>query len=82
MVLAIARTLIKEKTVFNLQYNSLLELLKIVKHKNNFQFNRKHYLQIGGTAMGTRVAPSYANLFMAYLEQKLLEKAKKDLNII
>ena len=32
--------------------------------------------------MGTKVAPSYANLFMAYLERKLLEKAKKDLNIV
>ena len=81
-LIAIARTLIREKPVFNLQYNSLLELLKIVLHKNNFQFNGKHYLQIGGTAMGTKVAPSYANLFMAYLEQKLLEKAKKDLHIV
>ena len=36
---------------------SLLELLKLVLHKNNFDFNGKHYLQIGGTAMGTKLAP-------------------------
>ena len=78
---AIARTLNVEKPVFSLEYRSLLELLKIVLHKNNFQFNGKHYLQIGGTAMGTKVAPSYANLFMARLEEKLLEKVKKDLDI-
>ena len=38
---------------------------------NNFSFNEEHYLQIQGTAMGTRMAPSYANLFMAKLEQDL-----------
>ena len=26
----------------------------------NFTFNEEHYLQIGGTAMGTTVAPNYA----------------------
>ncbi len=31
---------------------------------NNFKFNGNHYLQIGGTAMGIWVAPSYANIFM------------------
>ena len=36
---------------------------------NKFQFNRENYLQIGGTAMGTRVAPFYANIFMPNLEE-------------
>ena len=52
-----------------------------VLHKNNFQFNGEHYLQIGSTAMGTKVAPSYANLFMVRLEEKMLEKAKSELDI-
>ena len=39
---------------------------------NNFQFNGENYLQIGGTAIGTRVAPSCTNLFMACLEDRLL----------
>ena len=33
---------------------------------NNFEFNGEHYLQVGGSAMGTRLAPSYANLFMDF----------------
>ena len=53
--------------------NSLIDLLEIVLTKNNFQFNEKNYLQIGGTAMGTRVAPTYANLFMSRLEERLIE---------
>ncbi len=40
---------------------------------NNFNFNGKNYLQVGGTAMGTRLAPSYANIFMGRLEQKILK---------
>ena len=41
---------------------------------NNFTFNGEHYLQTQGTAMGTRMAPSYANLFMAELEETLLAR--------
>ena len=37
---------------------------------NNFTFNEKHYLQIQGTAMGTRVAPTYANIYMNEFEEK------------
>ncbi|XP_033095473.1 uncharacterized protein LOC117100033 [Anneissia japonica] len=36
----------------------------ILKH-NYFTFNGKYYLQTKGTAMGTKMAPSYANIFMA-----------------
>ena len=50
--------------------NSILKLLELVLTKNNFDFNGKHYLQVNGTAMGTRVAPTYANLFMADFEDK------------
>ena len=48
--------------------DSLINLLTLVLSKNNFDFNEKHYLQVGGTAMGTRVAPSYANTFMGWFE--------------
>ena len=42
---------------------------------NNFSFNDKHYLQTHGTAMGTRMAPSYANLFLAKFETDALRRA-------
>ncbi len=50
--------------------SSLIRLLKLVLEKNNFEFNGQQYVQIAGTAMGTRVAPSFANLFMGHFEEK------------
>ncbi len=48
--------------------SSLEHLLKLVLSTNNFEFDGTHYTQISGTAMGTKVAPSYANIFMAKFE--------------
>ena len=50
----------------------------ILKH-NYFSFNNEFYLQTQGTAMGTRMAPSYANLFMASLEKQILNTAPSQL---
>ena len=38
-----------------------------------FEFNDEFFLQIGGTAMGTAVAPNYANLFMDRFETNALD---------
>ena len=35
---------------------------------NNFEFNGEHFLQIGGTAMGTKAAPNYAIISMNWFE--------------
>ena len=39
-----------------------------------FHFNGKHYLQTHGTAMGTKTAVFFANIFMAYIETTTLSK--------
>ena len=51
---------------------TMTDLLGIVLKQNYFQFADKMYHQIQGTAMGTKMAPSYANIFMAELEEELL----------
>ena len=51
---------------------TLIKLLTLVLKCNNFEFNGKHYLQVQGTAMGTKMAPAYANIFMGRLENQLL----------
>ena len=40
--------------------------------KNYFTFNKQLYIQKQGTAMGTRMAPNYAIIFMHYLESNIL----------
>ncbi|XP_071802657.1 uncharacterized protein [Asterias amurensis] len=51
------------------------ELMSHILMKNNFTFSDRHFLQVQGTAMGTKMAPSYANLFMSQLEDRLLSSA-------
>ena len=50
--------------------DNLMILLDKVLKMNNFDFANRHFLQIGGTAMGTKVAPSFANTFMGWFESK------------
>ncbi|XP_056411823.1 uncharacterized protein LOC130355563 isoform X1 [Hyla sarda] len=53
----------------DIQFDSfLITLLDFVLHHNFFTFDNKFFLQISGTAMGARCAPSYANLFMGWWE--------------
>lgn len=40
---------------------------------NNFKFNDEHFIQKYGTAMGTKMAPAFANLFMGDFESKALD---------
>ena len=40
--------------------------------KNYFTFKNQLCLQKHGTSVGTKMAPSYANIFMGYLEQSIL----------
>ena len=54
---------------------TLSDLIRLILTLNNFSFNDNHYLQIYGTAMGTKMAPSYANLFLGYFEANALENA-------
>jgi len=50
----------------------LLQLAQFVLTMNNFVFENHNFLQIKGTAMGTRMVPSYANLFIGRLEAQHL----------
>lgn len=57
--------------------NFLVKLAECVLTMNIFRFANRMYLQKRGTAMGTRMAPSYANLFMADLENGFLASKEK-----
>ena len=61
--------------------DNLIELAELVLKNNIFEFFDKTYKQIRGTAIGTKFAPPYAVLFMAALEEKILNKVKKKPNV-
>ena len=57
--------------------DTLAELAEIVLKNNIFEFDEKTFKQKRGTAIGTKFAPPYAILFIADLEEKLLEMFEK-----
>ena len=50
-------------------------LLEVVLKNNIFEFDGKVFKQLQGTAMGTKLAPAYANIFMGSLENSILSPA-------
>lgn len=52
--------------------DTITKLVNLILKNNVFSFGSNFYCQIQGTAMGTRMAPSYANLFMATIEKQFL----------
>ena len=55
----------------------LTQLLKLTLTSNNFVFNNDNFIQVSGTLMGGKYAPSYANVFMGKFENDLLTSASK-----
>ena len=53
--------------------NLLKIALRLILTENSFQFKGKDYLQIRGTAMGTKMAVAFANIFMAKIETEILK---------
>lgn len=56
-------------------------LARMVLENNSFAFNDEYFLQTQGTAMGTKMAPTYANIFMDQLERKILAPQELQPNI-
>ena len=52
----------------------LVRLAELVLTLNNFSFDGEHYQQISGVAMGTKMGPNYANLFVGFVEKQIFEQ--------
>ena len=49
-------------------------MLGLILNEHSLQFNGENYLQTHGTAMGTKMAVSFANIFMAKIETTLIRQ--------
>ena len=58
---------------------SLIRLAELVLTLNTFSFNDTVFNQMSGVAMGTKMGPSYACLFMGYLEHQICQQYRKPL---
>ena len=52
-----------------------VEMLSLILQENSFQFNGKDNLQTHGTAIGTKMAVAFANIFMAKIEKEILRQS-------
>ena len=55
--------------------STLRILMEFILKNNYFQFLDEYFHQILGTAMGTRMAPPYANLFMGTIERLIIDNS-------
>ena len=69
----IMKEFLNQREVKDISTKSLCDLATIILKNNFFEINEEVYHQLLGTAIGTKFAPTYANLFMAGLEKKIFE---------
>ena len=62
------------RTVKEPSSETLLHLAELVLTLNCFSFAGSCYKQISGVAMGTKMGPSYANLFVGYIEHQFFNQ--------
>ena len=68
------------RTVKEPSSETLLRLAELVLTLNCFSFADSYFKQINGVAMGTKMGPSYANLFVGYVEHKSINTTTPNLN--
>ena len=49
-------------------------MTELVLKKNVLEFSSECFLQTSGTAIGTKMAPAYANIAMSIFEQKIINR--------
>ena len=54
--------------------STLTRLAELVLTLNSFSFNNEYYRQLGGVAMGSRMGPNCACLFVGYVDQQIREQ--------
>ena len=64
---------LKKRTV--MEVSDIILLLEFCLKNTYFSFQEQFYEQVEGAAMGSPVSPIVANLYMEYLEQKVLHAA-------
>jgi hypothetical protein len=65
------RYFLNKRAIQNPPTSTIIRLAELVLTLNSFECNGEFYHQTRGVAMGTRMGPTYANLFMGFLEEQM-----------
>ena len=71
-----ALRLAMNKAEEDMAVDDLVSLAKLVLENNFFEFDENMFRQKLGTAIGTKFAPGFANLFMGYFEERFLDSCE------
>ena len=71
--MSVLRKRLNERGKKDVSTDTLVELTKLVLKSSIFNFSKRTLKQKRGTAVGTKFAQPYIILFMAELEEKILE---------
>ena len=63
-----------QRTIKGPSSETLLRLAELVLTLNCCSFADNHYKQVNGVAMGSKMGPTYANLFVSYIENQLFNQ--------
>ena len=63
-----------QRTVKEPSTDTLLRLAELVLTLNCFTFSGEIFKQINGVAMGAKMGPNYANLFVGYVEEQIFNQ--------
>ena len=66
---------LNDHCVTDIATDVLCSLISFILTHNNFVFDDHDYLETSGTAMGTKMAPWFANIFMASTEQTFINSS-------
>ena len=61
-------------SILKLTINRICDMTELVLMRNVFEFNNKYFIQTSGTAIGTKLAPDYAKLFLSIFEPNMLNQ--------
>ena len=71
-IVVLAKKYSDRRALLTTYSEDICQLIRFILENNVFSFIDEYVLQVCGTAMGTRMATCYANIFMAELEENIL----------
>ena len=64
-----------------LNINGIFDMTELVHNRNVFEFYKEYFIQTSRTAIGSNLAPCYANLFLSIFERNMLNQYPIKLSI-